>query len=170
MIVKSCKRDGCGGTFSSYPSQNKAYCSPECRYSDPALREILRSNYRNRHTIRNVDPENRRADCGACGPVDVRLRKTGRGTATWRCRTAERARIWAYQYGLRTEDVERLLAKQENKCAVCGLRTTLVVDHDHTSGDVRGLLCQKCNKGLGHFLDDPSLLNRAEKYLRRGAE
>jgi hypothetical protein len=52
-------------------------------------------------------------------------------------------------------------------CQICGLkdRRSLNIDHCHTTGKVRGLLCDNCNKGLGLFKDNPDLLNNAVKYL-----
>lgn len=55
---------------------------------------------------------------------------------------------------------------QNGQCKSCsrsGCR--LVVDHCHTTGKIRGLLCDDCNQGIGHFRDSPDLLRRAADYL-----
>lgn len=52
-----------------------------------------------------------------------------------------------------------------NHCTICGSRDRLVVDHDHKTNTIRGMLCNHCNRGLGHFRDDPDLLEFARIYL-----
>lgn len=72
-------------------------------------------------------------------------------------------------YGLTTEGYAALLAAQGGRCAICwGVPRTkrLAVDHDHTSGAVRGLLCSRCNHDLlGAAHDDVEILRRAVAYL-----
>ena len=52
-----------------------------------------------------------------------------------------------------------------HECVICGSKEKLVVDHDHKTGKIRGMLCNHCNRGLGHFRDDPTLLEFASQYL-----
>lgn len=100
-----------------------------------------------------------------------------------RWREANPGRMSAYarasqlrQYGLTVEEYDTLLQKQEGLCAICGrpetrqmrgIKTALVVDHNHQTGQVRGLLCHACNVGIGLLHDDIKLLQKALNYLRR---
>lgn len=75
-------------------------------------------------------------------------------------------------YGLTVEQYEQLLVKQGGRCAICQTeqgtgRDSLHVDHDHAHGPVRGLLCKRCNVGLGLFRDNAVSLQRAIEYLGR---
>ena len=72
------------------------------------------------------------------------------------------------RYGITLEEYDKLLTAQEYKCAICDmfLKNIIVhLDHNHQTGEIRGLLCQKCNFGLGNFQDNSSLLQKAIKYL-----
>lgn len=74
------------------------------------------------------------------------------------------------KYGLTEESYDTMLAEQGSRCAIC--RTDdpgryWVVDHDHVSGTVRGVLCWHCNVGLGHFRDDAAALISAADYVMR---
>ncbi|MCJ8163147.1 endonuclease domain-containing protein [Acinetobacter zhairhuonensis] len=62
-------------------------------------------------------------------------------------------------YGVAKEDFNY------SHCAICGSTKRLSIDHCHTTGDVRGLLCNKCNFGISYFSDDVSLLQKAIEYL-----
>lgn len=93
----------------------------------------------------------------------------------WRAKHRERLRTsevygqrYLRNYGLTKDDYEILLKHQDGRCAICrsppkGKR--LAVDHCHTTGRVRGLLCEPCNHGLGKFADDPERCRAAAAYL-----
>ncbi|MCX4912876.1 endonuclease VII domain-containing protein [Streptomyces sp. NBC_00687] len=73
-------------------------------------------------------------------------------------------------YGLGPGDYDRLYALQGGRCPIC-LRATgktrrLSIDHDHATGDVRGLLCRPCNTLLGHARDELEFFKRAYRYLK----
>lgn len=70
------------------------------------------------------------------------------------------------KYGLSVEEFDVLVAAQKGACKICGKAARLHVDHNHTTGHVRGLLCRTCNIGLGHFNDRLDLLQAAITYLR----
>lgn len=74
-------------------------------------------------------------------------------------------------YNLTVEEFEDLRKFQNNRCAICQKEytKTFLVDHDHKTGRVRGLLCRKCNTGLGQFCDDPQILWDACLYLERNS-
>lgn len=72
------------------------------------------------------------------------------------------------KYGLTIEGLEQMRAKQNHECAICGSTgygRALVVDHDHTYGFVRGLLCHFCNSLLGYARDSRAVLVKAIEYL-----
>ena len=72
-------------------------------------------------------------------------------------------------YGITLEEYQGMLTKQKGLCSICqepldcGRNTA--VDHNHSTSVVRGLLCSKCNIGVGQFRDSPDLLRRAAAYL-----
>jgi hypothetical protein len=85
-----------------------------------------------------------------------------------------------YLHGLSSEAYFEMVKAQSDRCAICRkaqssyaiggrhTRTTrLVVDHDHKTGAIRGLLCWSCNIGIGHFKEDVTALRDAAKYLSK---
>lgn len=77
------------------------------------------------------------------------------------------------KYGITPEEYAETLESQRGGCAICGSTEPkhrgpfFVVDHCHTTGKVRGLLCSPCNTALGLLGDDPKLLRSALRYLKR---
>lgn len=70
-------------------------------------------------------------------------------------------------YGISLGQFIGMAVAQEAKCVICRGQGKLVVDHCHTTGRVRGLLCRKCNLGIGHLKDSPEMLQRALAYLEK---
>jgi hypothetical protein len=85
----------------------------------------------------------------------------------WRRRTGADRR---YSYGLDPEQYEAMVIMQDGRCAICERLpedAVLRVDHDHSSGKIRGLLCRHCNLALGNMKDDITLLRKAIAYLEK---
>jgi hypothetical protein len=146
-----------------------------------------------RHTHR---PEKARGFCGACYNAwladtnpGYRARRIARFKAwkeanpeKWalaRSRLSDRQQRYQRhsdlrrKYGIEPDQYEELLIKQGGVCAICEQpesqpdRKSLSVDHCHRTHRIRGLLCSRCNTGIGKFNDDPGLLMRAAKYLSK---
>ena len=93
------------------------------------------------------------------------LEKPKRGKVFYRRRNLKE------KYGLTEDSYEELLNSQNNGCKICGAKANtfdkpLSVDHCHTTGKVRGLLCNQCNTGLGMFKDNIETLQLAIEYLK----
>ena len=75
------------------------------------------------------------------------------------------------KYGLNWAAFNELMAQQDNCCAICKKPldeySKTRVDHCHTTGKVRGILCHGCNVGLGYFYDNVSSLRAAADYLEK---
>jgi hypothetical protein len=90
----------------------------------------------------------------------------------------EKFKLWSRKrhlkktYGVTIEQYQEMLTQQSSGCSICN-RTImetgkpLGIDHNHKTNIVRDLLCNKCNRGLGFFNDNPELLTKAIKYLNK---
>jgi hypothetical protein len=93
----------------------------------------------------------------------------------WRAAHAERLREnegygqrYLRRYRLTAADYDKLLSEQGGRCAICGALPAgkrLAVDHDHNTGQVRGLLCSRCNFGIGFLGDSSANCRSAAGYL-----
>jgi len=99
----------------------------------------------------------------ALDPEKMRLRQK-RNSLAYRMR----------KYGITEEQYEVLKVAQSNRCRICWQKETkvkreqvceLAIDHNHETGEVRGLLCDSCNRGLGFLKDDANLLREGANYL-----
>ncbi len=97
------------------------------------------------------------------------------GTPARRRQSAACARL--KRTGITQAQYDAMQEEQGGVCAICGLPErqksclgnpkSLHADHDHETGSFRGLLCSRCNAGVGYLNDDPSLMEKAAQYLRR---
>lgn len=110
--------------------------------------------------------------CKECATISSRswYNKTKQTLTTdeWAARNKKHA--LKAMYGLSFAEYQVLLTKQDYKCRICRipeieLDRKLSVDHSHKNGQVRALLCNSCNNGLGRFKDSADLLREAASYL-----
>jgi len=121
-----------------------------------------------------ADPEQKKRS-------DSEYQKKYRAEATvrqkaWRQAHPDRQRWYTlkWKYGITREDYEATLERQAGKCAICATTDEglwwgyFVVDHDHATGAIRGLLCSPCNTLIGGARDRADVLRSAIAYLERG--
>lgn len=167
--------DICGQEFTPRAS-NAKYCSSDCK------REV--DNERRRSTFKEKwGTENPILECRYCGkkfrPKNIwhtTYCSKDCNTLYWNNESdkqseARRAYKYKKEFGITIEDYDKMFIEQGGRCAICGKhhseieRKHFSVDHCHNTGIVRGLLCHKCNSGLGAFGDDINKLKLAVVYL-----
>ena len=114
-------------------------------------------------------------DCTRCKvskPLDLSNfpphNKTKSGFDSWcrDCRNSyKRGKVGKKYTKFISEENLQFIKDETKECVICGSEEKLVIDHDHKTDKVRGMLCNHCNRGLGHFRDDPLLLEFAAQYL-----
>ncbi len=135
-----------------------------------------------RHILDNVDSIALTGDCHVCGRVPIKVMK--HRNEKWNVRDQyqcwvgtlnRKDRVWADAIVAYPNQALEMWESQQSDCALCGKpmerggNTTLgaTLDHCHSNGFIRGFIHQGCNKGLGHFLDDPEALRKAAEYIER---
>jgi hypothetical protein len=113
-------------------------------------------------SVRSSAKDGRRTQCKACDQK-------------YRLENQNEIREYHYQnrYGISLEKYEEKLKEQDYSCAICGSKHTsndrmkrLVVDHNHNTGQVRGLLCHACNVAIGAAKEQEDILMACISYLR----
>jgi hypothetical protein len=96
------------------------------------------------------------------------------GQSVWDTPAYRRRYLLLTTYGMTSDEYDRMLASQDGKCAICGTddpqsarNNVWNVDHDHDTGEVRGLLCSPCNRGMGLLQDNPKVIEKVLQYLQR---
>ncbi len=115
--------------------------------------------------LRHNSAELRRSHCKVCVRKANRERNANNPDA-------HKNRLLVLRYRITLEIFRRMLEEQDFKCAICleEISENAHVDHCHSTGRVRRLLCKSCNSGLGYFKDSIKNLESAISYLRRFGE
>jgi hypothetical protein len=167
----------CGNPFETVPSKvsrgNGKYCGVDCfnaaRSAPQAGRECACcGEYKEASEFpRSSGPKRLYSLCLSCKRLYEAERRKQQDPDKTLCRRL------TLLFGITLEKYREMLAAQDGRCAICGSRDAggnlprMPVDHDHATGDVRGLLCMYCNIGLGTFKDSPVLLRAAAAYLEK---
>lgn len=115
--------------------------------------------------------DGKRSDCRDC-QKEYHRKRYAENPERHKAITRKNQRLYtAKKHNLSESDLEELYDLEGHSCAICGIHENdygkyLAIDHCHSTGRVRGLLCTNCNTGLGNFRDDLSLLLRAVDYLK----
>ena len=163
--TKICEQ--CGRDFEVIGGRRRRFCSPPCNVAaQNAARQTTQDEWR---------------VCPVCQKrfQPNQVRGVGRSYCSDSCRGKMRyRRLKGGTSQKYYADYAALFIVQDGKCGICGKpetikdgrngkRKKLALDHCHSSGKLRGLLCSRCNAGLGYFKDDPARLRAAITYLSK---
>jgi hypothetical protein len=107
----------------------------------------------------------------SCKICDIEKSRKYRKNFPEKAKSQVRSSKLKIKYGIDLEDFQQMKIAQNNRCEICNIEfwdpKYTCVDHCHTTGKVRAILCHHCNTGLGMFKDSPNLLKSAQKYLKK---
>lgn len=138
---------------------------PKCNTEKPATLEFFHKNSANKTGL-----------SGWCKDCNNARQKAYQNTPAFKLIQPGIARKWRlkFEYGMTCEEWDGLFKEQNNACAACDATEPRGgrwhVDHNHITGEVCGIICHKCNIGIGHFDDDLDLILKNAAYLQRTRE
>lgn len=179
MIEKTCSVCGKTKPIDDFPRNGtKLPRRPNCKACE-SKRTVAR-NKKNRDKRRVYEREWRAKNPDKTRAAFERYKANHPERVKHSRRIARRKRVTAIkdarlqkEYGLTLMEFKRMYKEQEGCCLICRKEheeTKLAVDHCHKTGVLRGLLCHRCNMGLGYFGDDAQLLTSAVSYLLNAAQ
>jgi hypothetical protein len=179
----------CGERYQPYRTAQRA-CSRKCtaalgpipEHERPYTLDYTCQICAGQFTARTTVKGGRRYFCDGCAESAARARadrknanrSVARGSDPDARRRKNRESNLRKNYGLTIDQYDEMLERQNGVCLLCadspkgeghGASSRLHVDHDHETGRVRALLCNNCNRAIGHFRDDPDLMQRASLYV-----
>ena len=133
----------------------------KCKEEKPVT-EFSSQGGRNKHLGRN--------QCKVCAKKQHRewVKNNPERVALYRGRDPWSLKRRCDRRGITVEQLFNAFETQESKCKICPKSITIedsAIDHNHATGEFRGLLCKNCNRALGLFQDSPTILSKAAAYL-----
>lgn len=163
---------------------NKQCANPTCRQSKPATLEFFQRenrssdglSYRCKECLLQQRHEHRCDNVEKYRREDREYyRRKKKADTHNQLKVSQKDTRLRSRYGLSLDDYNELMEGQERKCAIClrqetivdreGNTRQLIIDHNHVTGERRGLLCHSCNTMLGRARDDITVLESAIDYL-----
>lgn len=171
-ICRTCKLDKPSAEFYKSSVCKDGLCT-ECKNCS----KIKSKMYRDLPPDYEAGPTKKCLRCDLCRPsTEFDKNSAGKdGLRNW-CKNCAREDHFQREYGIDLKKYNQMIEEQNNLCAIClknettltnrGKISPLCVDHCHSTGRIRGLLCRTCNSAIGLFEDDPELLLKAYNYLK----
>jgi len=167
----------CGIRFTYFAravGRKRSFCSEACgneNYRKNIVTKEMRRKWREQEKKPKPEKPVLTQECPICGTVfTYRLANIPRKYCSSKCKDRNgKFSALERNYGLSKAEWEHINREQRGRCAICGnSEKRLHLDHNHLTGAVRGLLCNRCNLGIGHFADDYARLLKAADYVETG--
>lgn len=149
----------------------QGYFLTQCKKCELKKGLEIRQKYKKINKNRNPYNNNKK-QCTVCKKWKIRSKEnwyainSNKDGLNFRCKECEKKIKMISKYKITKKQHNYILKKQKNRCKICGKKLeNPYIDHNHKTGEIRGLLCQNCNSGIGHLKDNPFILFNAIKYL-----
>ncbi len=154
------------------PNYNKKVevTCPNCGIKRLARSDVVKKSLKERDEFWCLPCRNRTRVHAPRKYVGTKEERSRQAAKAWKDKNPEKVANKRYKarYGITYENYKSISESQNYKCKICGVdEKKLVVDHDHLTQEIRGLLCNSCNCAIGLLKDDVNVLQNAIKYLNK---
>jgi hypothetical protein len=153
--------------MSNYNKKIEVSC-PNCNVVRLARSDVVKKALKERNEFWCLPCRNKTRVHKPRKYVGTKEERIKQASKNWRVKNPEKVLDKRYKerYGISLVEYQAMLDKQKNRCAICDIEEKLVVDHNHKTNEVRGLLCHGCNCAIGLLKDDSTILQNAITYLK----
>lgn len=173
-ICTKCKRELPPTTEYFHKQKRGKYgLSSWCKECKSKHNKTKTNKYKEYNTKHSISFEGTKK-CSKCKEIksktEFSISRMNKNGLVYNCKLCERKRILLKRHNITEDQYKSILYKQNNKCLICCNEFTddkmnKHIDHNHKTDNIRGILCENCNRGLGMFKDNIEYLQNAIKYL-----